>query len=69
MDWFNEIWNGLVFHFSHYAPVWGAPEIHLFDPIGLNIEICFMFAVAGITFAKMLPAEKKLGSWASPTGS
>jgi len=25
MDWFNEIWNGLVFHFTQYAPVWGAP--------------------------------------------
>ena len=24
MDWFNEIWNSLVFHFSHYAPVWAA---------------------------------------------
>jgi hypothetical protein len=24
MDWFNEIWNGLVFHFSVYAPIWGA---------------------------------------------
>jgi len=21
MDWFNEIWNGLVFHFTNYAPV------------------------------------------------
>ena len=61
MDWFNEIWNGLVFHFSHYAPVWGAPgKTAYLILIGLNIEICFMFAVAGITFAKMLPAEKKL---------
>ena len=25
MDWFNEIWNSLVFHFTQYAPVWGAP--------------------------------------------
>jgi hypothetical protein len=25
MDWFNEIWNALVFHLTHYAPVWGAP--------------------------------------------
>jgi hypothetical protein len=28
--------------------------------IGLNIEISFMFAIAGIAFAKMLPADKKL---------
>jgi len=61
MDWFNEIWNGLVFHFTQYAPVWGAPGKTAFlILIGLNIEICFMFAVAGITFAKMLPADKRL---------
>ncbi len=61
MDWFNEIWNGLVFHFTQYAPVWGAPGKTAFlILIGLNIEICFMFAVAGIAFSKMLPADKKL---------
>jgi hypothetical protein len=26
----------------------------------LNIEICFMFAIAGIAFSKMLPADKRL---------
>jgi hypothetical protein len=61
MDWFNEIWNGLVFHFTQYAPVWGAPAKTAFlILIGLNIEICFMFAVAGITFSKMLPADKNV---------
>jgi hypothetical protein len=61
MDWFNEIWNALVFHFTQYAPVWGAPgQTAYLILIGLNIEICFMFAIAGIAFAKMLPAEKKL---------
>ena len=61
MDWFNEIWNGLVFHFAQYAPVWGAPGKTAFlILIGLNIEICFMFAVAGITFSKMLPTDKNV---------
>jgi uncharacterized membrane protein len=61
MDWFNEIWNGLVFHLSGYAPVWGTPGKSAYIIlIGLNIEICFMFAVAGIAFAKMLPPDKKL---------
>lgn len=61
MDWFNETWNGLVFHFTQYAPVWGAPGKTAFlILIGLNIEICFMFAIAGIGFGKMLPADKKL---------
>jgi hypothetical protein len=60
MDWFNEIWNGLVFHFTQYAPVWGAPgKTAYLILIGLNIEICFMFAIAGIAFAKMLPRDKK----------
>jgi len=61
MDWFNEIWNGLVFHFTNYAPVWGTPgKTAYLLLIGLNIEICFMFAIAGIAFSKMLPADKKL---------
>jgi hypothetical protein len=61
MDWFNEIWNGLVFHFTGQAPVWGAPgQTAYLILIGLNIEICFMFAIAGITFSKMLPADKNI---------
>jgi hypothetical protein len=60
MDWFNEIWNSLVFHFTGYAPVWGAPGSTAFLLlIGLNIEICFMFAISGIIWCKMLPADKK----------
>ena len=61
MDWFNEIWNSLVFHFTNFAPVWGAPgKTAYLILIGLNIEICFMFAIAGVTFGKMLPADKKV---------
>ena len=59
MDWFNEIWNGLVFHFTQYAPVWGAPgKTAYLILIGLNIEISFMFAIAGVVFSKMLPVDK-----------
>lgn len=61
VDWFNEIWNALVFHFTQYAPVWGAPgDTAFLILIGLNIEICFMFAIAGVIFSKMLPADKRL---------
>ncbi len=61
MDWFNEIWNSLVFHFTGYAPVWGAPgDTAFLILVGLNIEICFMFAVAGVAFGKLLPADAKL---------
>jgi hypothetical protein len=61
MDWFNEIWNSIVFHATNYAPVWGAPgDTAFLIFIGLNIEICFMFAIAGICFGKLLPADPKL---------
>ena len=54
-------WNSLVFHFTNYAPVWGAPgDTAYLILIGLNIEICFMFAIAGVAFGKMLPPDKKL---------
>jgi hypothetical protein len=60
MDWFNEIWNGLVFHASGYAPVWAAPgDTAYLILIGLNIEICFMFATAGLIFTKLLPADPR----------
>ena len=61
MDWFNEIWNSLVLHVTGYAPVWGAPgQTAFLILVGLNIEICFMFAVAGVAFGKMLPPDPKL---------
>ena len=65
MDWFNEIWNSLVLHFTNYAPVWGAPGKTAFLILaGLNIEIMFMFAISGIVWSKMLlpdPKAKILG--------
>ena len=60
MDWFNEIWNSLVFHFTNHAPVWGAPgQTAYLILIGLNIEITFMFAISGIAFGKMLLPDKR----------
>jgi hypothetical protein len=61
MDWFNETWNALVFHFTGYAPVWGAPgDTAFLILVGLNVEICFMFAIAGVVFAKSLPRDRQL---------
>ena len=58
MDWFNEILNSLVFHFTQYAPLWSAPADTAFlILIGLNIEISFNFAIMGIVVAKTLPAD------------
>ena len=65
MDWFNEIINSLIFHFTNYAPLWCTPGDSAYVIlIGLNIEIMFMFAVAGIIWTKMLlpnKADKILG--------
>ncbi len=62
MDWFNEIWNGLVFYFTQYAPVWGAPggDTAYLILIGLNIEICFMFLILGIATTIILPEDKNM---------
>ncbi|MGH8505464.1 MAG: hypothetical protein ACRETM_05800 [Stenotrophobium sp.] len=61
MDWINEIWNSLLFHFTQYAPAWSAPgETAYLILIGLNIEICLMFAVMGVTSLLLLPANPKL---------
>lgn len=61
MDWFNEIWNAIYFHFNKFAPVWGTPGATVYNIlIGLNIEITFMFAVMGVFACKMLPKDKNL---------
>jgi hypothetical protein len=61
MDWFNEISNSLVFHFTQYAPIWGVNGGSAYQIlIGLNIEICLMFAFVGITAAKTLPEDKTI---------
>jgi hypothetical protein len=64
-DWLNEILNSVFFHLNGRAPLWGAPGGTAYLVlIGLNIEIMYMFAIAGIAWAKMLPdnpATKILG--------
>ncbi|MEN8118903.1 MAG: hypothetical protein ABFS35_01065 [Bacteroidota bacterium] len=61
MDWINEIINSLIFHFTEYAPLWCAPgKTAYLILVGLNIEIAFMFSIAGIVWAKMLPDDKNL---------
>ena len=61
MDWFNEIANGLVFHFTGRAPLWATPGDSAYVIlIGLNIEICLMFAFMGVYAAKLLPADRSL---------
>ncbi|MDH5657470.1 MAG: hypothetical protein OEZ34_16270, partial [Spirochaetia bacterium] len=61
MDWLNEIVNSFIFYFTQHAPLWGAPgDTAFLILIGLNIEIQFLFAIAGIFTAKILPEDPKL---------
>ena len=59
MDWFNEVWNGLVLHFTGYSACWTTPGKSAYVIFtGLNLEITLMFAVLGIACIKMLPKER-----------
>src|SRR2546423_8717531 len=59
-DWFNEIVNSLVLQATDRAPLWATtgPTAYQFL-VGLNVEISFMFALAGIVYAKLLPADRR----------
>jgi len=60
MDWINEIANSIFFHLNGRAPFWGTPGDTAYQIfIGLNIEIMFMFAFAGVVWSKMLLPDKK----------
>jgi hypothetical protein len=65
MDFVNETWNGLVFHFTQRSALWTTPgDTALRTMMGWNIEIMFMFAIAGIVYYYSLspdPKEKILG--------
>jgi len=60
-DWFNEIVNALVLKASDTAPLWATtgPTAYQFL-VGLNVEISFMFALAGIVYAKLLPPDRRV---------
>lgn len=67
MDWLNEIANGIILHVSDRSALWTAPGKSSFLIfVGLNVEICFMFSIAGIALSKMLPADKKKKIWGMP---
>jgi hypothetical protein len=60
VEWIYEIINSLIFYGTQKAPLWGAPgKTAYLLLIGLNIEICFMFAIAGVVFTKALPEDRE----------
>jgi len=67
MDWFNEIVNALVLHFTDRAAIWtitGSTSYLIL--IGLCIEITFLFLISGVVFVKMLPADKEMRIFGIP---
>jgi hypothetical protein len=59
MDWVNEIVNALVLHFNGSAALWTVTGSSSFVIlIGLTVEISLLFAINGVVFAKLLPAER-----------
>ncbi len=59
MDWANEIVNALVLHFNGHAALWTVTGSSSFVIlIGLTVEISLFFAINGIVFTKLLPANR-----------
>ena len=59
MDWANEIINALVLHFDGHAALWTVTGRSSFVIlIGLTVEISLFFAINGVVFAKLLPADR-----------
>ena len=61
MDWVNEIINALVLHFDGNAALWtvtGSTSYLIL--IGLTVEISLFFAINGVIFVKLLPADRGL---------
>ena len=60
VHWFYEILNALIQHFTGYA-LWTVPTGTAFLLlIGVGVELSLMFAIAGLVFSKILPADPKL---------
>lgn len=59
MDWANEIINALVLHVNGDAALWTVTGSSSFVIlIGLTVEISLFFAINGVIFAKLLPADR-----------
>ncbi len=60
MDWINEIVNSGILHWTDRSALWTVTgNTSYLILVGLTIEITFMFAMMGVMFVKMLPADRK----------
>jgi hypothetical protein len=56
-----EMFNALILHFTGYSALWTTPgDTAYLILVGINIEIFFMFAVAGLVLVMALPQERGL---------
>jgi hypothetical protein len=59
-DFFNETWNGWVFHLSKRSAVWTTPgPSALKVTVGWNIEIIFAFALFGLVYYHSLLPDRE----------
>ena len=69
MDFFNETWNGWALAISGRSAFWTTPGDTAFRTmVGWNIEIMFMFAIAGIVFYSLCPETARNVFSGSPPG-
>lgn len=55
-----EMFNALILRWTKHSAMWTTPgRTAYLILVGLTIEICMMFSVAGVIFTKALPADKK----------
>ncbi|MHA1758034.1 MAG: hypothetical protein ACTSVV_14775 [Promethearchaeota archaeon] len=60
MDFINETWNGIIFAATQHSAFWTTPGETAFRVmVGWNIEIIFMFLIAGIIFYNSLPEDRE----------
>ncbi len=60
IDFFNETWNSWVLVLTQRSALWTAPgDTALRTMVGWNIEIMFMFLIAGIAWYHTLEEDKK----------
>lgn len=59
-DFFNETWNGWVFHLSKRSAVWTAPGDTAYRmTVGWNIEIIFTFLLLGLVYYHSLLPDRE----------
>ncbi len=60
IEFFWEMLNALVLHWSGRSAIWTTPgDTAFLILVGLTIEISIMFAVAGVIITRVLPEDRK----------